>query len=370
MNRTLKVVVSVTLIGLFFVTATHAWQDTAGETAVPAESESAAEADVAEPAPVKPAADIPSVDERNDDKRPAEPPRSEEPAVEEDEASPSDELPEVPAAVAEALRKIRAGAVADRLRVGDICEVKHYRQERLQGYGMAVDLREAFSRPKLTVRAEEVAKQPIAMPELLNLLESPLGEGDPAVLAKLQEAGQLTLVAVTASVVPQGVRKGERIDCEVRALDGKNLENAYLLPTALALPGPAPETAPAIAAGPIATAAGYRAGAAKVALGVLVQEDICDQFVKDAKITLVLKEEHACFLLVQEIVDLINDELSEPVARALNRFNVEVSIPEPFQDDPVAFVTVILQLHTSLPARGEIEFPAAPKRTLFPARPS
>jgi flagellar basal body P-ring protein FlgI len=225
---------------------------------------------------------------------------------------------------------------------------------------MAVDLKETLSRAKPTVRTEE-AKPPIGLPEILRLLESPVGGGDPALLAKLQEAGHLTLVAVTATVGPEGVRKGDRLDCEVRSLDGKNLENAYLLPTLLALPGPAPEQAPAVAAGPILASAAFRSGSAKVALGVLVNEDICDQFVKDGKVTLVLKEEHACFLVVQEVVELINSELNALLAKALNRFNVEVSIPEPFTDDPVAFVTVILQIHTALPAAEETDLLARPK---------
>jgi flagellar basal body P-ring protein FlgI len=348
MNRIVTLVVPVMLIGVSFVTTSRAWQDTAAQT--PSE----------QPPAEKPLAEIPSADEPAAAQPPAAAGQSVEPVADpmpETTAVPS---ADIPAAFAEALRKIRAGVELDRLRVSDLCEVKHYRQEKLQGYGMAVDLKETLSRAKPTVRAEEVVP-PVAMPELLRLLESPAGKGDPALLAKLQEAGHLTLVAVTATVGPEGVRKGDRLDCEVRALDGKSLENAYLLPTGLALPGPAPAQAPAVAAGPIVASTGYRSGSATVAMGVLVNEDICDQFVKDNKITLVLNDEHADFLVVQEIVELINDELQEPLAKALNRFNVEVSLPEPFADDPVAFVTAILQLYTGLPAAGETDLPARPK---------
>jgi hypothetical protein len=347
MNRIMTLVVPVMLIGLSFVATSQAWQDAAAQP--PSE----------QPPAEKPLAEIPSVDEP----AAAQPAAAGEPV--EPVADPMPEMPpepsvDIPAAVSEALRKIRAGMELDRLRVSDLCEVKHYRQEKLQGYGMAVDLKETLSRAKPAVRAEEV-RPPIGLPELLRLLESPAGEGDPTLLARLQEAGHLTLVAVAANVGPEGVRQGDRLDCEVRSLDGKSLENAYLLPTSLALPGPAPEQAPAVAAGPIVASAALRATSAKVAMGVLVNEDICDQFVKDGKITLVLKDEHADFLVVQEIVELINDELQAPLAKALNRFNIEVSLPEPFTDDPVAFVTVILQLRTGLPAAGETELLARPK---------
>ncbi len=343
MFHALKIVLPVVLIGSFLVNASPAGQDDA-------------DPDIAKPVvEAQPESDSPASPE--DTGPPIEPPMPADPPA----VAHSENSLHIPEALSEALRKIRADVGHDRLRVGDLCEVKHYRQERLQGYGMAIDLKEVFARPKPTVRTEETPA-PIGLPDLLKLLESPLGGGDPEMLAKLQASGHLTMVAVTATVPTEGVRRGDRLDGTVRSLDGKSLENANLLPTSLSLPGPAVEAAPAIAAGPIEASAAFRGTGAQLPLGVLVQEDISDQFVKDQKITLVLKEEHASFLVVQEIVDLVNDELSAPLAKALNRFTIEVSLPETMADDPVAFVTVILQLHTSMPTDGEMEAAARPLR--------
>ncbi len=335
MFQALKIVLPIVLVASFLVSASRAEQDDAD----PAIAQPPVEAQPEIEAPALPA----------DIELPTDPPMPEDLP----EPDPSEDSLHIPEALSEALRKIRDGVDHSRLRVGDLCEVKHYRQERLQGYGMAVDLKEALARPKPTVRTEETPAA-IGLPDLLELLESPLGGGDPELLSKLQASGHLTMVAVTATVPPEGVRADDRLDGSVRSLDGKSLENASLLPTALFLPGPTAEVAPAVAAGPIEASAAFRGSGARLPLGVLVQQDVSDQFVKDQTITLVLKEEHACFLVVQEVVDLINDELSAPLAKALNRFMIEVSLPETMADDPVAFVTVILQLHTSMPIDEEM----------------
>lgn len=306
-----------------------------------------------------------------------EQPAPEKPAPRETQpaAKPEVKPGAIPPALAEALAKLRRTGDGEQLTVGDICEVKHYRQERLQGFGMAVDLKEIIAAQKPSTRAKDEAKvtaaeAPIALPDLMKLLNSPVGQGDSALLEKLQKAGQLSLAAVTATIPPEGVRSGDRLDCEVRALDGKSLENAYLLSTKLATPGASADEVMAVAAGPIASSGSYR-GSAKVANGCLVQTDICDQFVKDDKITLVLNDEHAEFLVAQQVVDLVNIEMglvvNQALAKALNRFNVEVTVPADFADDPVAFVTMILQLETDIP-NPEKEEPPRPRFTLPPQR--
>ena len=278
------------------------------------------------------------------------------------EAAPqgtASEASTIPPALAEALAKVRDKAESDRLKVGEISEVKHYKQETLQGFGLVLDLEEIVSARETTREEEPAPAATIGLAELVKLLNSPVGEGDSSILEKLRDAGQLTLVAVTAVIPPEGVRKGDRVDCEVKALDGKSLENTYLLNTQLATPGPREQGPMAVAAGPVVSSGSYRGGPAKVASGCLVETDICDQFIKDDKVTLILDEEHADFLVAQEIVNLINADLGvlikQPLAKALNRFNVEVTVPQQFAEDPVAFVTMILQLETDIPAPEEEE---------------
>lgn len=345
MFQALKIVLPIVLVASVFVRVSPAGQDDADP--------------IGEKPPVEEQLENEAPAELNDIELPVEPPADLSMPAELPDAVHIEDSLHIPEALSEALRKIRADTGHDRLRVGDLCEVKHYRQERLQGYGMAVDLKEALARPKPTVRTEETPPT-IGLPDLLKLLESPLGGGDPELLSRLQASGHLTMVAITATVPPEGVRADDRLDGMVRSLDGKSLENASLLPTALFLPGPTAEIAPAVAAGPIEASAAFRGTGARLPLGVLVQQDVSDQFVKDQTVTLVLKEDHACFLVVQEIVDLINEELTAPLAKALNRFTIEVSLPETMAQDPVAFVTIILQLHTSMPRNGEMGTAARP----------
>jgi len=311
--------------------------------AAPASSEPApAEAAPADAASTEPAAS-----------EPAEPePASSEPASSE----PARLEPAAAADWAKALAMMREKREGGGLTIGDICEVKHYKRDKLQGFGLVLDLEEIASQRE---SAGAVAESPPAtatrLSELLALLNAPVGEGEvqPTVPEQFRGTGQLTLVAVTATVPPEGVRKGDRIDCEVRALGGKSLENGYLLVTPLSPPGPRNEAPAALAAGPIVRESSIRSGPAKVPGGCLLETDVHDEFVKDDKITLILDQEHAEFPVAQDLVDLINVEMgvavNQPLAKAPTRFNVEVTVPESFAEDPVAFVTLILRLKTQIP---------------------
>ena len=234
--------------------------------------------------------------------------------------------------------------------IDDICEVKHYKRGKLYGFGLVLNLKaiaaqKAGADEAEAPKAEDVTK----LVELLNLLNFPIGDADSqkAIVEKLQGADQLTVVAVTAEVPPEGLRQGDRVDCEVNGIDGASVDSGYLLATRLATLGPGKEPGAAIAAGPLDSETHRTSGPRTVIGGCLVENDICDEFTQDGKITLVLGEEYAEFSIAQEVVDLINLEVGaadQPVAKALNRFNVEISIPADYEEDPVAFVTQILKL--------------------------
>lgn len=282
------------------------------------------------------------------------------------------------AAIADWAKKLgsRAKAKGDYLTIGDICEVKQYKQDQLQGFGLVLDLEEALKGPErekagLATEDAAAAARGARLTELLALLNAPVAEGtSPSAAESLRAPGLLTLVAVTATIPPEGVQKGDRIDCEVRALGGKSVDAGYLLVTQLALPGPKMESPAGLAAGPIGRESSYGRGAAKVLAGCVMQAAVCDQFVKDDKITLILDEEHAEFPIAQDLVNLINTDMgvavNQPLAKAPNRFHVEVVVPEAFAEDPVAFVTLILRLETQIPAPEEEE----PARRTYPGMPS
>ncbi len=234
--------------------------------------------------------------------------------------------------------------------VDDICEVKHYQRGSLYGFGLVLNLKAVAAKRASDAEEEGTTAADVEkLVELLNLLNYPIGDEDSqkAIVAKLQGGDPLTVVAVTADVPPEGLRQGDRVDCEVKGIDGASLDSGYLLATRLSTLGPAKEAGVALAAGPVDSDTHRTSGPRTVVGGCLVESDVCDEFTQDGKITLVLGEEHAQFSIAQDVVDLINLQMGpadQPVAKALNRFNIEVSIPAQYEEDPVAFITQILKL--------------------------
>lgn len=326
-------------MGIFFLSASaiQAGQEPAAEDA-PAAAPANAEAPAAEAV----AAEKPAAEPAKAEPASAEPARLDATAA---------------AKVTQALTRMRQEGPGNRLTIGDICEVKHYEVDALQGFGLVLDLEDLAGEQESTSTAgETTAASAVRLTELLTLLNAPVAEGDvaPAVPEQFRAANQVKLVAVTAVIPPEGLKQGDRIDCEVRALGGRGAQNGYLLLTQLSPPGPRKEGPAALAAGPIVAQSTVRSGPSKVSGGCLAMADISDEFVKDEKITLILDEEHAEFPVAQDVVNLINTEMgiaaNQPLAKAPNRYNVEVTVPAEFAEDPVAFVTLVLRLETKIPA--------------------
>lgn len=280
------------------------------------------------------------------------PSESDPPDAAAEEAS-TEAVAELPAAVAEASEAIlqriaRLQAEKTGPTIDDICKVKHYGKGNLQGFGLVLDLEAVVA--SQTGEEEEGTQPSVDLSKLvqtLNQLNQSVAEGDEqkSIVAQLDGTDELTMVSVTAESPPEGLREGERIDCEVESIEGASLDNGHLLPTQLSTLGPAKEANAALAGGPLSD--GRTTGSQTVLGGCLLKTDICDQFTQNNKITLVLEEEHAEFAIAQEVVDLINLEMgvgTPAVAKALNRYSIEVAIPAEYEDNPVAFVTRILRL--------------------------
>jgi flagellar P-ring protein precursor FlgI len=249
---------------------------------------------------------------------------------------------------------------SDRLTIGDIAEVKHYKIGSLQGFGLVLDLEGLVGqRSSRAIRDEAASAVPIKLPELLELLNQPPDKETPevAVPQELWAADRVTLVAVTAAIPPEGVCEGDQIDCEVRSFGSGDIEGGYLLSAQLYTPGPKSDAASAIAAGPVVQESSVRGGDGKVVSGCLLLESVSDEYIKDGKVTLVLDEEHAEFLVAQDIALTVNKEVgaeaTQPLAKALSRYTVDVTVPEPLADDPVSFITQVLELKTKVPAPEE-----------------
>jgi hypothetical protein len=74
-------------------------------------------------------------------------------------------------------------------------------------------------------------------------------------------------------------------------------------------------------------------------------------FAKDGKITLVPDKNHPDFQVPKRLPELINSQFTYEtrggaLARAINQVNIEVNIPQQYQEDPVEFISHILSLPT------------------------
>jgi flagellar basal body P-ring protein FlgI len=287
--------------------------------------------------------------------------------------------------LAELLAKLREQEPGKYRKIGEICQVKTYRIEVLQGFGLVVDMSElaralgsagrglpsATSGSGLGIKpggALGLQESPRAtepttaeVKTLLSLLER-AGEEDvlSAVPESFWQRRTVVLVSVTVTVPPEGARKGDRLDCQVKAFEPKSLAGCFLLPTKLYPPGPREGTPVGLAAGPVVSESGLRMGGDRVIAGCVVQQDIAETCVRDGKLRLLLRPEHADFLTAQDVADRINVEVGlfagKPIARALSASVVEVDLPSGYEENPVGFITQLLRLPSSVP----IEQPAQP----------
>ena len=252
--------------------------------------------------------------------------------------------------------------------IDDICEVKHYERGKLYGFGLVLDLEALVASWMKEDQEEEVEGKEEAktgtdaedLVEMLKLLNQSMTEETPQkpIMDKLRGTEHLTVVAVSAEIPPEGVRQGERINCQVKSIEKTTLENGYLLPTRLSTQAGGQDVEAGVAAGRLERGTAGATGTREVAGGCFVKTDICDQFTQNNKITLVLDEEHAKFAVAQDVVDLINVAMANadpPVAKALNRYSIEVAIPPQYQENPVAFITRILRLPAPEALTNDVE---------------
>ena len=88
-----------------------------------------------------------------------------------------------------------------------------------------------------------------------------------------------------------------------------------------------------------------------------LEEDFFNAFASEGRITLVLDENHASFQVAQDVAELVNSQLSfqssgVSLARALNQVNIEVIIPPQYREDPVMFISQVLNLPMLEPQTG------------------
>lgn len=182
--------------------------------------------------------------------------------------------------------------------------------------------------------------------------------GIPVSAEDLKDAKNVALVLVTTTVPPTGARQGDNLDCEVSAVGScGDLTGGRLILTPMLGPIPSQNGQVfALAQGDVTVENENVLTKGKIHGGCRLEHEFRYNCVKDGKIMLVLKPQYADFSVAQEVAEMINgpqilyQNNSRLVARALDAVNIEVEIPGQYVKDPVHFITQLLQLEmTTVP---------------------
>ncbi len=231
----------------------------------------------------------------------------------------------------------------------NICRVKGQEENVLRGLGLVVGLNGTGelndpSTMRALARAMEIMGGPVPQRGL------PGTES----LTELQRIKNAALVWVTARVPATGARRGDKLNCDVSAINGKSLEGGRLAFAALQGPNTQDHRVFALAEGRIHLDSLDYPLVGRVHGGCQMEEDVFTPFVENGRVTLILEKNHADFQTAAEIAAMIHqthfqqDEGGQRV-RAVNASNIIVQIPQEYQNEPVEFVSTLLELQIYQP---------------------
>jgi len=227
------------------------------------------------------------------------------------------------------------------IRLGSICRVKGQEERVLVGQGIVVGL--AGTGDGNLASTQQNVRQ------LLDRLGSPVGGRG---MAELKDFKNVAIVFVTATIPAAGARQGDRIDCVVSSPGtAKSLKGGWLLPTPMTGPG-RPPALPVygFAQGSIELDDAKIETTGRIHGGCRLEEDFFNPYIKDDKITLVLNDDHSGFGVAQAVAERVNGWFENEqvrrgaLAKAIDQNNVEINVPPHHRDNPVMFLSDILDL--------------------------
>jgi len=163
---------------------------------------------------------------------------------------------------------------------------------------------------------------------------------------ELDDAENVALVTVTATLSGAGAREGDVVDVKVSAIGAaESLAGGTLLVTPLT--GPLPNSPVyAFARGPISVEDESSPTAGVIRDGAQLAADIMTTAVEDGQLTLVLNNEVATWLVAHNLATLINDVMTPDgpkIARAIDPKNVVIDVPVYERGNLSGFISGILR---------------------------
>jgi flagellar P-ring protein precursor FlgI len=165
-------------------------------------------------------------------------------------------------------------------------------------------------------------------------------------LQELRRIKNAALVWVSATVPATGARRGDKLDCTVSAINGKSLKGGQLAFAALQGPNVSDARVYALAEGAIHLDAADRPLSGRIHNGCQMEEDVFTPFVdKSGWFTLVIDKNHANFQTASDIAHEIRQthfQHDHGKVRALSASNIAIMLPEQYREDPVQFISEVL----------------------------
>ncbi|HVM33113.1 MAG TPA: flagellar basal body P-ring protein FlgI [bacterium] len=225
-------------------------------------------------------------------------------------------------------------AQSAQVRIKSIANVKGVRENQLIGYGLVVGLQQTGDTQRVTATLQSVTN----MLAQFGIVVSP---------AQIRTKN-VAAVMVTAQL-PALVKSGDKIDVTVSSIgDAQSLQGGNLLLTPLQ--GPDGQVY-AAAQGPLAVG-GYsdntdefplvqtsQTNVGRVPSGALVEREVPSSYVDDNSIAILLTKPD--FGQASMMVQALNQQFGEAVAKAADAGEVDVKIPFNYQDNVVDFVAAV-----------------------------
>jgi flagellar P-ring protein FlgI len=257
---------------------------------------------------------------------------------------------------------VAVDAVANGLKLGDICRVKGQEVNTLQGLGLVVGLRGTGD--------SDAAPTARALARMMQLMggQVALDSAGALNLRDIKDAKNVALVFVTVKVPAVGAQQGDLLDVSVNAISAKSLDGGYLMLTPLLGPRADNPKVFALAQGALSVSMDGPPTNARIQGGCKMESTITAEFHENGLLTLVLDRDFADFDTAQRVEDEINnlpgltlgDSTASGVtssqrrtrARAMDQLHIEVSIPELYQPNPIKFVSYLLNIPIQLSNRS------------------
>ena len=224
------------------------------------------------------------------------------------------------------------------VKVADITRLSGQRSNLLTGFGLVIGLRGTGDGgdylPAIKPLASMLAKF-----------------SNPTTVAELNNANNVAIVSLVATVPNNGVRDGDKLDVYVMSNGAAaSLKGGRLFVTPMQ--GPlAGSGIFALAEGPIVIEDPSTPTVGVVKGGCVMEADLPAQFIENGKFTLILEDPSASWTVASTIAKIINDAEStngETLAIAVDPKNVVVTIPPIERERPDSFISRVQRLPVPL----------------------